>query len=295
MEEFITESQVSNYFKIPANFDWNLVDQEIGFGKVFEIFPKEIYLSLEDATATAEQEIYKLLTKAGVYYSFIFSIPKLKVQITNYGIQEFSQDKMKSSPWWDVRDLGISMLKVADKCLSDAISLAARIPIIKEEIPFFANLSEYFASPEEFQSIYSINYSTELFLKLQKFINKALLILVYDKIKPACLVQIKANPELMSYLKDALAFYSLYYASLLPDFIFTQNAVVIQYDELPWQKSIVLDAHSKTLAGMNFQKLGDDSVKLISNYIKANATDFPCYTLPTADRKMQARDSGIYL
>ena len=41
MEEFITESQVSNYFKIPANFDWNLVDQEIGFGKVFEIFPKE--------------------------------------------------------------------------------------------------------------------------------------------------------------------------------------------------------------------------------------------------------------
>ena len=294
MEEYISEEQVSNYFKIPQNFDWYLVDQEVGFGKIFDVFPKEVYLSLEAATEP-EQEIYKFLTKAGVYYSFIFSIPKLKVQITNYGIQEFSQDKIKSSPWWDVRDLGISMLKVADKCLSDAITKTAEIETLKDQVPFFANLSEFFPTPEQFQSIYSINYSTEVFLKLQKFINKALLILVYEKIKPGCLDQIKKDPTLLSYLQDALAFYSLYYASLLPDFIFTQNAVVIQYDELPWQKSIVLDAHAKTLAGMNFQKLGDDSIKLISNYIKANAIDFPCYTLPTSDRKMQARDSGIYL
>lgn len=289
MEQFITKEQLPGYLILPKTFDWELVDQEIGFAEILEIIPKEIYSTI------SEEKIKNLLTKAGVYYSFILSIPKLKVHIQNFGIQQFDNDKLKIAPWWDVRDLGLSMLKVADKCFSDAITLISKNENIKSQIPFFSQVSEHISTPEEFEKIYSINYSPKVFLKLQKFIKKAMILLVEEKVKKDCISIIKGNNDLYPFLKDALVFYSLHYASLLPEFIFTQNAVVLQYDELPWQKSIVLDAHAKIISGQNFLKLGDESLKVISDYIKKNITDFPCYAPPTPNRKMEARDSGIYL
>lgn len=289
MERFVTKEQLSEYLILPKTFDWELVDQEIGFAEIFDIIPKQIYNSITD------EKIKKLLTKAGVYYSFILSIPKLKVHIQNFGIQQFDNDKLKIAPWWDVRDLGLSMLKVADKCFSDTITLISKDEALKAQIPFFSQVSEHISTPEEFEKIYSINYSPKVFLKLQKFMKKAMILLVEEKLKKDCIIIIKNNNNLYPFLKDALVFYSLYYASLLPEFIFTQNAVVLQYDELPWQKSIVLDAHAKIISGQNFCQLGNESIKVITDYIKKNITDFPCYAPPVPNRKMEARDSGIYL
>lgn len=294
MEQYIHQNEVQNFLILPNSFDWDLVDQEIGFAKVFDFFPKELYQSFEYSQEKTKQNLFKLLTKAGVYYSFIFSIPKIKVHISNYGLQEFNQDKVKPSQWWDVRDLGLSMLKVADRALSDALALACKDEIIKKQIPLFLNLSEFIATPEELEKIYSINYSPDVFLQLQKFITKSLNINVFDKIKPDCLESVKQNDFLLPFLKDALVFYSLYYASLLPNFIFTQNAVVVQYEELPWQKSIVLDATAKLNAGNGFLKLADGSMKIITDYMKKHPDDFPCSSLVEADRKVEIRDSGIY-
>lgn len=291
MEQFVTKIQLSDYLILPSTFDWDLVDQETGFAEIFEIFPREVYENLNPAN----EDIFKLLTKAGVYYSFILSIPKLKVHINNAGIQQFEVDKLKPAAWWDIRDLGLSMLKIADKLLSDAITKSGKIESLKTQIPFFDNVSGVISTPEEFEEIYSINYSPKAFLMLQKFIKKAMLLQVNDKISPDCISLIESNSELLPFLKDALVFYALYYASLLPGFVFTQNAVVIQYDELPWQKSVVLDSHAKLLSGQNFLQLGDESIRIITNYIKQNIADFPCYSAPLPDRKMQARDSGIYL
>lgn len=295
MEQYITQEQVGNYLTLPQNFDWDLIDQETGFAKVFEIFPEEIYKLLKDDQDPDKKEIFKLLTKAAVYYSFILSIPKLKVHLSNFGIQEFNQDKMKSAPWWDIRDLGLSMLKIADKCLSAAITKTAKIESLKTEIPFFSQVSEYISTPEEFEKIYSINYSPEVFLQLQKFIKKALLLMVYDKVKKDCIELVKTNEDLLPFLKNALVFYSLHYAALLPGFVFTQNAVVIQYEELPWQKSLVLDSNAKISTGENFLQLGNESMKIITDYMKSNPEDFPCYKSPISNRMMQSRESGIYL
>ena len=295
MEQYITQEQVGNYLTLPQNFDWDLIDQETGFAKVFEIFPEEIYDLLKEDEDPIKKEIFKLLTKAGVYYSFILSIPKIKVHLSNYGIQEFTQDKVKSAPWWDIRDLGLSMLKIADKCLSSAITKTAKIESLKSEIPFFTQVSEYISTPEEFEKIYSINSSPEVFLMLQKFIKKAMLLMVSEKLKKDCIDVVKTNEDLLPFLKDALVFYSLHYAALLPGFVFTQNAVVIQYEELPWQKSLVLDSKAKISTGENFLQLANESMKIITDYIKNNLADFPCYQSPISDRILQSRESGIYL
>ena len=295
MEYYITKEDIKNYLILPSTFDWDLVDQELGFGKIFEIIPLDVYLQLKIATDDDSKEIFRLLTKASTHYSFILAIPKIKVHISNFGIQEFTQEKMKSSPWWDIRDLGLSLLKFADKLFSDAISKISGIDALKSQIPFFQNVSEYISTPSEFESIYSINSSPEVFAMLQKFLKQALLLKIFEKIKPECIAQIKANPELYSFLKDANVFYALYYASLLPSFVFLQNAIVIQYEELPWQKSKVLDPQAKMLSGHNFLKLGDESLKMVIDYIKSHLTDFPCYVEPVAEIKPQARDSGLYL
>ncbi|WP_312750561.1 DUF6712 family protein [Epilithonimonas hominis] len=295
MEQYITKEQLEDYLILPNNFDWDLIDQEVGFSKVFDFFPVAVYNSFKNSADSNVRDIYKLLTKAGVYYSFILSLPKLKVQITNYGVQIIESDKTKSSPWWDVRDLGLSLLKIADRCLSDSLKKASKIESVKTQINFFKNVSEFICTPEEFENIYSINYSPEVFMLLQKFIKKALIAKVYDKLKADCVASVKSNPELLPFLKDALAFYALYYASLLPGFIFTNNAIVIQYDELPWQKSVVLTQDEKKKSGENFLKIADESLKIIIDYIKNHLSDFPCYSGPAPERTIQVRDSGLYL
>ena len=48
MEQFITKEQLSEYLILPKNFDWELVDQEIGFAEIFDIIPKSIFNDLAD-------------------------------------------------------------------------------------------------------------------------------------------------------------------------------------------------------------------------------------------------------
>ncbi|WP_418124244.1 DUF6712 family protein [Chryseobacterium sp. PTM-20240506] len=295
MEYYIDKITLPEYFILPGEFDWNLVDQELGFSEIFDIVPKEIYLQLKKETEDNKKEIFRLLTKACVHYSFILAIPKIKVHITNYGVQEFTQEKSKAAPWWDVRDLGLSLLKFADKLFSEALTKISEIEELKNTIPFFSNVSEHIKTPAEFEEIYPIKNSPKVFKMLLAYLEQSYSLDILDKIKPECIDQIKAKPELYKFLKQANVCYGLYYASLMPNFVFLQNAIAIQYEELPWQKSQVLSPEMKAKSGKDFIKLGDASMKVITDYIKRNIAQFPCYTGPVPESKMQSRTSGIYL
>jgi len=295
MEYYIDKTTLPEYLILPGEFDWDLIDQELGFSELFEIIPKEIYLQLKSETEESKKEIFRLLTKAAVHYSFILAIPKIKVHITNYGVQAFDQEKLKTAPWWDVRDLGLSLLKFADKLFSEALTRISGIPALRNSIPFFENVSEHIKTPAEFEVIYSLKNSPKVFRMLQTYLDQAYSLNVLDKIKPDCIDQIKVKPELYKFLKQANVCYALYYASLMPNFVFLQNAIAIQYEELPWQKSQVLTDEAKSKSGKNFLKLGDASMKVITDYIKKNIAQFPCYTGPVPESKPQSRSSGIYL
>ena len=91
MEYFINENELNNYLILPKTFDWGLVDQELGFRKIFEVVPEEIYLEIK----TSQPEIFRLLTKAAVHFCFVFNIPKIKVHISSTGIEQFAQEKLK--------------------------------------------------------------------------------------------------------------------------------------------------------------------------------------------------------
>lgn len=291
MEYFINQNELENYLILSQNFDWGLVDQELGFRKIFEVVPEEIYLELK----ISQPEIFRLLTKAAVHFSFVLNIPKIKVHISSTGIEQFSQEKLKTAPWWDVRDLGLALLKAGDHYFSNAIDLISENEQLKSQLPFFETINSYITTPSEFNQIYSINNSVEVFSLLQPFIKQAINLKVSELIDKECFDQILENQDLTEAFKSAIAFYALYYASLLPRFVFMQNAVVVQYEELPWQKSQVLDAQSKLIAGQNFLYLADNSLKMVTNFIKNNKDQFPCYTKGASAYKIRAKQSGLYL
>lgn len=295
MTEFITKQELQEYLILPKTFDWDLVDQELGFNKIYQFVNRELYLELKNSTEESSKEIYRLLTKAAVHFSFVFNIPKIKVHISSTGIEQFNQDKLKTAPWWDVRDLGLALLKAGDNYFSQAIDLIAKDDDLKGSISFLNFSNPYLPTPSAFNKIYSINHSVEVFSNLQPFINQAIELKIADLINEECFDQIFENEKLAEYLKNAIVYYALYYASMLPSFVYLQNAVVIQYDELPWQKSQVLDAQAKLIAGQNFLYLADSNLKMIINHIKNNQDQFPCYTKGKSTYEVLAKKSGLYL
>lgn len=288
MEHHIPLENINDYILIPAGFDWDLIDQELGFRKVLKYFPREIYLDIEEST------LKPLIKKAAIHYAFVLSLPRLKVQITNYGIQEFQQEKMRNSAWWDVRDLGLSLIKVADSALSDAIDIAYLDSNLKSSLDYFKNSIPLIPTPSVFDSIYSINSSPEVFELLRPFMRNAQT-KVISKIGRQCFDLLSGEDQLDHQLKRAIGFYSLSFVAQLPSFLFTTNSVVIQYEEMPWQKSHILDAHSKLVAGQNFHSLADYELKLVIDHMKLDPDKYSCYNDVGSEFLMQAKDSGLYL
>ena len=174
MEYIIGDSNVRDFLYLPKNFDETILDQEIAFlQNIFPYFPESVVLELKDSSDDLHKEIYKLINKAAIRYAFILSIPTLKVQIDNFGILEFNEDKAKQASWWNVRDLGLSYLKAADKYLSDALTKAAGDAELKTKIPLLNNANSLVSSPEELHSVFPINYSPEVYAALVPFLNQA--------------------------------------------------------------------------------------------------------------------------
>ena len=296
MDYQIDKIAVLQYLKLPKTFDWDWVDQELGFDKVFAFVPEDIYEEISQSADDDQKEIFRLLTKAAVHYAFVLDIPRMKVQISNFGVDQPNQEKMKTAPWWDVRDLGLKYLKTADQSLSKALTLISKNPTLAAQIPFFENSNPFISTPAAFQSIYSINDSPEVYLMLLPLLKRAMQIFLQAKIKPCLISDLETNPELKELLSSALAFYALYYAAEMPSFTFLNNAVVIQYEELPWQKSMILSENYRLRAGQTFLKLAEENISQIISFIKANPTDFPCYTSTDFVRPIaEARKSGLYL
>ena len=96
MEYTIPGNEVRDFLYLPQNFDETIIDQEIAFlQNIFPYFPKALVLELKGSTDESYIEIYKLINKAAIRYAFILAIPTIKVQIDNFGILEFNQDKAK--------------------------------------------------------------------------------------------------------------------------------------------------------------------------------------------------------
>ncbi|CAI9673176.1 DUF6712 family protein [Elizabethkingia anophelis] len=301
MRHVLTIEDFKKYVGLPKTFGLDIIapHQETAFRKkIFPYISSEMLLGLKESTDDSKKQIAELVYKAAACYSVIIAIPFIKVKINSFGIDQYDQEKMKTAPWWDVRDLGLSLVKIADEALSDALSAIGKNPDLKIDCEFFKTVSyPPIPTPEEFNKIYTINKSIDVYNLLVPLMKRVWQFGILEKIKICTVEDIEKNELLASLLKDALAYYALGYALKLSQFTFITSGVVIQYEELPWQKSLLLSSLDKIKLEEEFLKLANESLSSILKYLKEHPDDFPCYKpesiIPV--REIIEKKSGIYL
>lgn len=278
MDFIIPYEEIRDFLYLPKTFDETLLDQELAFiSNIFPYISEEIYLEIKNSQDPIYEDVFQLLNKAVVRYAFILSIPSIKVHISNFGIHEFGDGETKIASWWNVRDLGLSFLKAADKYFSQAITKASKIPYLKENIPILKNANEIISTPEDLEGIFSINFSPQIYSMLVDYLNEGAELFLKPKLE-TCSIENLINDKILGpMIKRTIAFYAFYNASLLPKFLFLKDSIVIQYDELPWQKSVILTPEQKLQSGCQFLNLANGSIEKILLYLDAKKELFPCY------------------
>lgn len=297
----LTDEQYKKYVGLSKDFNFQKLKphEETSFRrKIYPYISSDILDELLGSDDNNKKNIAELILKAAACYTVVTALPFIKVKISSFGLDKYDQEKMKSADWWDVRDLGLSLVKIADEALSDAITLIGKDSDLKSRCDFFISFSfSPIPTPEEFNGIYSINKSMDVYLNLIPLMRRVWQFSVLEKIKSCSIDQLSVNTDLLFLLKDVLAYYSLANATELSQFTFINTGVVIQYEELPWQKSVVLTPEQKDCQKESFSKIASDSLGKIISYLKNNPEEFPCYQSEpiSGDRKIIEKKSGIYL
>lgn len=293
--EQIGAAELREMARLPKNFDLKLVDFEYGFRTKIE---PVISLKIIDNLIIDKNQLstaVELIVKAGVYYSLVLDIPKIKVHLSNYGISQHEQQKAKNAAWWDVRDLGLSWLKKADECLLQGLAIIKNEElIIKKDIAFFEQ-SFPLVGYEDINGVYPVS-SAEVYLKLCRLMREAFdeLMLNFKVCTAEFLLEDK---NLAGLIKNYLINKSLLDAMNTQGLTFLSRGIVVQYEELPWQKSVVLSEVAYQNIARSFLKSSEIYLDRIWQYMREHADEFPCYTPPDASPrvKIERRKGGVFL
>jgi len=297
----LTKEQYMEFVGVDKNFHEHTVSthEESAFRKYIYPYISETVLDgLIASEEEAQQKISQLILKAAANYTFVKAFPSIKVKLSNYGVFKYEAEKTKAAEWYDYRDLFLSYVKTADESFSDALSEINKIDELKSQCAFFTEFSfEPIPTPEEFNRIYSINKSMEVYLNLVPLMRRAWQFGIQNQIKACSISDFSGNAELFALLKDAIAYSALGNALRFSQFTFLSSGIAIQYDEFPWQKTVILSEEAKTKLEEEFKKLSSESIGSLISYLKENSTDFPCYQPETAKavREIIEKKSGLYL
>lgn len=296
--EQLGAEQIREMARLPKNFDLNLIDFDYGFRTKIEPIISNEMLSAISQQPTADsgmQTAVGLIVKAGVFYSLVLDIPKIKVHLSNYGIGQHEQGKAKNAQWWDVRDLGLSWLKKADECLLQGLAMIKTMDLsLLSGIPFFEQ-SFPLVSFDCLNAVYPLA-SAEVFLRISKIIRD-----LFDELMSnfqMCMEEfLLYDPALSPLVKKYLLYKALFEAMNTPGLTFLSRGIVVQYEELPWQKSAILGERAFRHLANQYLERAELYLEKIWEYISAHAEEFPCYTPPETNPKVKIirGKGGVFL
>ena len=284
----IEENKARQMMVFPKNFDFGLIDQEYGFQqKIFQLVAEPVFQSLETENPTA----YHYLIKAGLHYAFVLDLPKIKVHLSNYGVNQYEQGTTKNANWWDVRDLAISWLKKADFYASKGVEeLKGR----KADILFYQQ--ECPVMPYEVAQQYFGKISPEVYLHLCSMMQELVQELL-TQLTACSIDELMKDEALARLLRSYLYSATLTKAMEGQRLGFLTTGIVMQYEELPWQKSVVLTESQRRGVALRYAQDRDRAGQLLMNYIAQHRDQFPC--LAKADTEPAVRiikgKGGLYL
>ena len=147
-----------------------------------------------------------------------------------------------------------------------------------------------------FNNYYSLNASVSVYEKLLPLLQKN-----YDKLielfSPCGIDTLLEDAFLKNKLAEFVMDRTIIDAMDLPYLSFISTGIALQYEELPWQKSVVISVKDIDFIRQRHISNTGDTMKLIFNYLNAHKDKFPCIgeIKNTSGLKVVSKKSGLYL
>jgi hypothetical protein len=278
---FTNIQEIKQYTNVSNRLDFELLKTYIEEALRVKVYP---YIPKSTAETLSGDEL-ELLKKAVANYAVAYAIPFLKVNLSNTGGNYYSDDKMEKSPWWDLRDLGLSSIAMGDRALNDCITQL----IEQGKLP---RTSGIIGSVNEFEKFYSLNSSWEVFTKLQSLIQWMWESVVAPQVSTCTPDDLRAYPTIWEKLQRTVVFFTVAEAALMNSFSFTATAIVQQWEELPWQKSKILNAAELYSLAKRLQQLARHELAQLKQLLEKEAV--ACYRPSPAAQQVEKMKSGLY-
>lgn len=278
---FTNIQELKQYTNVSNRLDFDLLKTYIEEALRVKVYP---YIPKSTAETLSGDEL-ELLKKAVANYAVAYAIPFLKVNLSNTGGNYYTDDKMEKSPWWDLRDLGLSSIAMGDRALNDCISLL----IGQGKLP---RPNGIISSVNEFEKFYSLNNSWEVFTKLQPLMQWMWESIIAPQVSTCSPDDLRAYPAIWEKLQRTVVFFTVAEAAQMHSFSFTATAIVQQWEELPWQKSKILNAAELYALAQRLQQLARHELAQLKQLLEKEAV--ACYIPSTAARQVEKMKSGLY-
>lgn len=285
--------EIRKYVNVSGKLDFKLLEPYIEEAVRVRILP---YIPEAVIEKIKDEPYFELLKKAAANYSVAYSIPFLKVHLSNTGGNNFTDSKTQKASWWDLRDFGLSAVGVADRALS-AVIYELYSSAYKSELSIFQE--GIFEGLWEFEKYYNLMNSWEVFTRIKPTIQRVWDLKVSTRVSVCSVDDLRVNPEVFQLLQSAVALFAVAEVTQLGGVSFTGEAMLIQWEELPWQQS-------KLLGPTELSKLNKSLTIQANNYLnkaieriilekEKNPNSFTCFTPKVNEREVIAKKSGLYL
>ena len=278
---FNSIQEIKQYTNVSNRLDFELLKTYIEEALRVKVYP---YVSKAIVSA-AVGDTLELLKKSVANYAVAYAIPFLKVNISNTGGNYYTDDKMEKSPWYDLRDLGLSAIAIGDRALNNCIELL----IIEGKLQ---RSNGIISTVNEFEKYYSLNSSWEVFTKLQPMMQWVWESMLAPQLSTCTPNDLNNYPTIWEKLQRTTVFFTIAEAAQIHSFSFTTTAIIQQWEELPWQKSKILNAAEVYAVAQRLQQLARHELAQLKQLLEKEAV--ACYVPSNAARQVEKLKSGLY-
>nr|DAE92903.1 MAG TPA: hypothetical protein [Caudoviricetes sp.] len=278
---FNSIQEIKQYTNVSNRLDFELLKTYIEEALRVKVYP---YVSKAIVSA-AVGDTLELLKKSVANYAVAYAIPFLKVNLSNTGGNYYTDDKMEKSPWYDLRDLGLSAIAIGDRALNNCIELLITEGKLQRS-------NDIISTVNEFEKYYSLNSSWEVFTKLQPMMQWVWESMLSPQLSTCTPNDLRNYPTIWEKLQRTTVFFTIAEAAQVHSFSFTTTAIIQQWEELPWQKSKILNAAEIYAVAQRLQQLARHELAQLKQLLEKEAV--ACYVPSNAARQVEKLKSGLY-
>ena len=278
---FTDIKEIKQYTNVSNRLDFDLLKTYIEEALRVKVYP---YVPKTIVNAASGDTLY-LLKKSVANYAVAYAIPFLKVNLSNTGGNYYTDDKVEKSPWYDLRDLGLSAIAIGDRALNNCIELLITEGKLQRSNGIISTVNE-------FEKYYSLNSSWEVFTKLQPMMQWVWESMLSPQLSTCTPNDLRNYPTIWEKLQRTTVFFTIAEAAQVHSFSFTTTAIIQQWEELPWQKSKILNAAEVYAVAQRLQQLARHELAQLKQLLEKKAV--ACYVPSNAARQVEKLKSGLY-